>query len=105
MSFSKTVSVCAALASIFGVGAAGYKIAQDNQSVDNQNIQTKYEERITELQQQVSKLQQQAVNTNPPTPVTLPQPTPVKQTAPAVPTLPTPPIPTPPSPPAAGNFE
>ena len=67
MSFSKTVSICAALASIFGAGAAGYKLSQDNQSAtpQTQEIQTKYEERITELQQQVSGLQQQLTNVNP----------------------------------------
>ena len=91
MSFSKTVSVVAALASIFGAGAAGFKLAQENQNVDNQNVQTKYEERITELQQQVSSLQQQSINVNPPAPVTLPQPTIVKQSAPETPNLPPPP--------------
>ncbi len=101
--FQSTVSVVAALASIFGAGAAGFKLAQDNQGVDNQNIQTKYEERITELQQQVSTLQQQTINTNPPPAVNLPQPTVVKQTPPPTPALPPPP--TPPAPPAAGNFE
>ena len=112
MSFTKTISTVAALASIFGAGAAGFKLAQDSQSVDNQNTQTKYEERITELQQQVSNLQQQTKNVNPPTPVTLPQATPEKQVPPATPILPatttaavpaaavpsTPPAPQPPTP-------
>ena len=98
MSFSKTVSVVAALASIFGAGAAGFKLAQDSQNVNSQNDQTKYEERITELQEQVSNLQKQTVNVNPPAPVTLPQPTVVKQQAPTVPILPTPPTQIPPAP-------
>lgn len=103
MSFTKTISTVAALASIFGAGAAGFKLAQDSQSVDNQNTQTKYEAQITNLQQQLADLKQQSVTVNPPTPVTLPQPTPEKQVPPAVPALPAPP--TPPAPPAAGNFE
>lgn len=97
MSFSKTVSVCAALASIFAAGTAGFKLAQDSQNSDTQNVQTKYEERITELQQQVSGLQQQLVNTSPPAPATLPQPQEVKQIPPTPPTLP--PAPPPPQPP------
>lgn len=103
MSFTKTISTVAALASIFGAGAAGFKLAQDSQSVDNQNTQTKYEAQITNLQQQLADLKQQSVTVNPPTPVALPQPTPEKQVPPAVPALPAPP--TPPAPPAAGNFE
>ena len=86
MSFSKTISVFAALASIFGAGAAGWKLSQDNQTAipQNQEIQTKYEERISELQQQVSGLQQQLtnVNPNPPNSVQLPQPSTLKPVQP-----------------------
>jgi predicted negative regulator of RcsB-dependent stress response len=62
MSFSKTVSVCAALASIFAAGTAGWKLAQESQMKPEQDTTIKYEERINELQQQVSNLQQQAIN-------------------------------------------
>lgn len=104
MSFSKTVSVVAALASIFGAGAAGFKLAQDSQNVDSQIPQVKYEERITELQEQVSNLQKQTVDTNPPTPVKLPEPEiqkPQVVVAPPAPPLP----PTQPPQPEAGTFE
>ena len=79
MSFSKTISVVAALASIFGAGAAGFKLAQDNQVKPAEEVNTKYEQHITELQQQISGLQQQLVNTNPPPAVSLPQQNQVKQ--------------------------
>lgn len=109
MSFTKTISTVAALVSIFGAGAAGIKLAQDSKTTDNQNIQTKYEERITDLQKQVLTLQQQTVNANPPPAVTLPQPTAEKQEPPNAPVLPTsnsspvvppvvPPAPQPPTP-------
>ena len=105
MSFSKTISVFAALASIFGAGAAGWKLSQDNQNApevpkQNSEIQTEYENRITELQQKVSGLQQQLVNTNPPTPVKLPEPSTLKPAQPPV----APPLPAPPAP-ENGNFE
>ena len=93
MSFSKTISVFAALCSVFGAAAAGYKLSQDSQVKPVEDVNQKYEERITELQQQVSTLQQQATNTNPPTVVALPQPTIVKQVAPVTPQLPPPPQP------------
>lgn len=94
--FQSTISVVAALASIFGAGAAGFKLAQDNQvkpsSSPAEEVNTKYEQHITELQQQISGLQQQLVNTNSPPAVSLPQSTQVKQVAPVTPQLP-PPLP------------
>jgi hypothetical protein len=109
MSFSKTISVVAALASIFGAGAAGYKLSQESQVKPAEEVNTKYEQHITELQQQISGLQQQLVNTNPPPAVNLPpqQQTVVKPvTPPTTPQLPPPAAPAAPSgPPAAGNFE
>lgn len=76
--FQSTISVVAALASIFGAGAAGWKLAQDSEvktteSPDNPIVQT-YEQHITELQKEVSTLKEQAVNVNPPNPVRLPEP-------------------------------
>ena len=38
MSFSKTISVFAALASIFAAGATGWKLAQDNQVQEPQSL-------------------------------------------------------------------
>jgi hypothetical protein len=106
MSFSKTISVFAALASIFSVGIASWKIVQDGQSTPAtpekpvEEVTTKYESHITELQQQISGLEKQLTNTNPPPAVELPQPTVVKQVAPPTPNLPptTPPPPVPPAP-------
>ncbi len=108
MSFSKTISVCAALASIFGAGAAGWKLSQESQVKPAEEVNTKYEEHITQLQQQISGLEKQLTNANPPSPVVLPEPS-AKQTAiqsPPLPQLPPPTAPAAPSgPPAAGNFE
>jgi hypothetical protein len=89
MSFTKTISVFAALASIFGAGAAGWKLAQDNNSQA-----PAYEKQIEELKQQVSTLEQQATNVNPPPPVALPTPQePVSVQAPKPTPLPPPPVP------------
>lgn len=105
MSFSKVISIFAGLGSIFAVSLTAYKLSQDNQNVpdvpeQSAEIQTEYENRITELQQQVSGLQQQLVNTNPPTPVKLPEPSTLKPEQPPV----APPLPAPPAP-ENGNFE
>ena len=91
MSFTKTISVFAALASIFGAGAAGWKLAQNGQTQDT----TVFEQKITELEKQVEQAKQQPIDTNPPEPVNLPQPT--VQTEPQPTTLPpvTPPPPVP----------
>ena len=87
MSFSKTVSVCAALASIFAAGAAGYKLSQDNQSNTPQ-----LEEKVQQLEKQLEEAKQPQVV---PQPVVLPTPTPqlpqTSQTPP--PQLPPPPVP------------
>ena len=93
MSFSKTVSVCAALASIFAAGAAGYKLSQDNQSTTPQ-----LEEKVQQLEKQLAETQQPQVV---PQPVSLPTTTP--QVSPTVPPLP--PIPPQPEPNKTGEFE
>ncbi len=97
MSFSKTVSVFAALASIFAAGAAGWKLANENQTKPADEVNQTYEQHITELQQKISTLEQQATNANPPAPVPLPQQTPTPQVAPKPAILPpvTPPPPVP----------
>jgi len=85
MSFTKTISIFAALASIFGAGAAGWKLAQD----DNQQPKI-YEERIQQLEEQ---LKQQSTQTAVPQPVTLP---PTQTQVPQATQLPPPPPPVPP---------
>jgi hypothetical protein len=102
MSFSKTVSVFAALASIFSVGIASWKIVQEGKSIPAkpaEEVTTEYKSHITELQQQISGLEKQLTNTNPPPVVELPEPTVVKQVAPPTPTLPPTTPPPPPVPP------
>ena len=88
MSFTKTISIFAALASIFGAGAAGWKLAQD----DNQQPKI-YEERIQQLEEQ---LKQQSTQTTVPQPVILPPTQSQVQQAPQASQLPSPPPPVPP---------
>lgn len=83
MSFTKTISIFAALASIFGAGAAGWKLAQD----DNQQPKI-YEERIQQLEEQLKQTQQPNLQ--------VPQPTILPPTQTQVPQLPPPPPPVPP---------
>ena len=66
MSFSKTISVFAALASIFGAGAAGWKLSQESQNkpVDVQQDISVFEEKINELEkklEEAEKSQEQPV--------------------------------------------
>jgi hypothetical protein len=71
MSFSKTVSVCAALASIFAAGAAGWKLANENQSQPAEQTQdvSAFEEKINDLEKQLEEVKEQ------PKPVVVQQPT------------------------------
>ena len=86
--FQSTVSTVAALASIFGAGAAGWKLAADSQRVPEPVA----EEKVTEMKPEVTE-PPVTVTTQPitPPPVTLPQVEPVVQ--PPAPTLPVPPPP------------
>ena len=70
MSFSKTVSVCAALASIFAAGAAGWKLANENQSqpVEQTKDVSAFEEKINDLEKQLEEVKEQ------PKPVVVQQP-------------------------------
>jgi hypothetical protein len=68
MSFSKTVSVCAALASIFAAGAAGWKLANENQSVEQKQDVSVFEEKINQLEQELQQVKEQ------PNPVVVQQP-------------------------------
>ena len=71
MSFSKTVSVFAALASIFAAGAAGWKLANENQSQPVEQTQdvSAFEEKINDLEKQLEEVKEQ------PKPVVVQQPT------------------------------
>ena len=88
MSFSKTISVFAALASIFGAGAAGWKLSQESQTKPaepvEQNISV-FEEKINELEkklEEVEKPQEQPVIVQQPQPQILPPPPPVPEPKP-----------------------
>jgi hypothetical protein len=64
MSFSKTVSVVAALASIFGAATAGYKLSQESQNPPVEQIQQQpdvsaFEEKITQLEEQLNEVKEQ----------------------------------------------
>ncbi len=76
--FQSTVSTVAALASIFGAGAAGWKLAQDAkpQPIEqSQPIQQpEYEERINQLEQKIEQTQQPIVQNVAPPPINLQQP-------------------------------
>jgi hypothetical protein len=83
MSFSKTISVFAALGSIFAAGATGWKLAQSGQPTSPQ-----LEEKVQELEKQLAETRQLSPV---PAPVSLPSavPEPVPQTV----TPPPPPLP------------
>jgi hypothetical protein len=87
MSFSKTVSVFAALASIFAAGAAGWKLADSQKEVPL----TPLDQKVMELEKKLEEAQQPQV---PPTALKLPPPAPpVVQQVPQPATLPPPPPP------------
>jgi len=73
MSFSKTISVFAALASIFAAGATGWKLADSQKEVPLSPL----DQKVMELEKKLDQAQQPQVA---PEPVNLPQPT--VQTAP-----------------------
>jgi len=80
MSFTKTISIVAALSSIFGVSVAGYKLAESSAN----NIQPTLEEKIIQLEKQLEEVKtqkpvEQVVQPQPavaPAPVILPPVTP-----------------------------
>jgi len=87
MSFSKTVSVFAALASIFAAGATGWKLADSQNEVPL----TPLDQKVMELEKKLEEAQQPQVA---PDPVKLPAP--IVQTVPPQPAvLPPPPPPVP----------
>ena len=84
MSFSKTVSVVAALASIFSVGLASWKISEDIKNSQTAPLEQKIqdlEKKLEETQQPVEQVAQPQVQL-PPQPTILP------------PVAPPPPVPT-----------
>ena len=72
MSFTKTISAVAALASIFGVSVAGYKLAEGSANT----LQPTLEEKIIQLEKQLEevKTQKPVVEVAPPQPVVAPAP-------------------------------
>ena len=72
MSFTKTISIVAALSSIFGVSIAGYKLAESSTNT----IQPTLEEKIIQLEKQLEevKTQKPVVEVVQPEPVVAPAP-------------------------------
>ena len=72
MSFTKTISAFAALASIFGVSVAGYKLAEGSTNIPSPIL----EEKIIQLEKQLEevKTQKPVVESAPPQPVVAPPP-------------------------------
>jgi len=84
MSFSKTISVCAALASIFAAGATGWKLAQDDNAIKSPQL----EEKVQELEKQLAETKQLS-----PVPAPVSLPTPAPDPVPQTETPPPPPLP------------
>ena len=85
MSFSKTVSVVAALTSIFAAGATGWKLADTQKEVPL----TPLDQKVMELEKKLAEVSVKEPQVIPPQPVNLPAP--IAQTVPQ-PVLPTPPV-------------
>lgn len=97
MSFSKTISVFAALTGIFGTSVAAFKLVHDSQNTSTHEPNVDYQQHIDQLQEKIVKLEAQTQILTPPPPVTLPEPTtdtPVEAPKPVM--LPAPPPPPPP---------
>ena len=91
MSFSKTISIVAALGSIFSVGLASWKISEEIK----QGQTAPLEQKIEELEKQLKEPKQQPITTIP-TPLTLPPTQTQVQQVPQATQLPPPPPPVPP---------
>jgi hypothetical protein len=72
MSFTKTISTIAALASIFGAGAAGWKLANNASN----NPPSALEEKITQLEKQLEEATKQKPIVQVVQPLQLPAPEP-----------------------------
>jgi hypothetical protein len=86
MSFTKTVSIVAALSSIFGVSVAGYKLAEGSANTPPSAL----DERIIQLEKQLEEVTSQKPVVEVAQPLQLPAPEPVI----LPPVTPPPPVPT-----------
>jgi len=86
MSFTKTVSIVAALSSIFGVSVAGYKLAESSANTPPSAL----DERIIQLEKQLEEVTSQKPVEQVAQPLQLPAPAPVI----LPPVTPLPPVPT-----------
>ena len=73
MSFTKTISAFAALASIFGVSVAGYKLAESSANIPPSAL----DERIIQLEKQLEEVKTQKPVVEVAQPLQLPAPAPV----------------------------
>jgi hypothetical protein len=73
MSFTKTISAVAALASIFGVSVAGYKLAEGSANIPPSAL----DERIMQLEKQLEEVKTQKPVEQVAQPLQLPAPEPV----------------------------
>ena len=73
MSFTKTISAVAALASIFGVSVAGYKLAESSANTPPSAL----DERIMQLEKQLEEVTSQKPVVEVAQPIQLPAPAPV----------------------------
>ena len=90
MSFSKTVSIFAALASIFGAGITGWKLAEESKTppVETPNINA-FEEKISELEKQIEESQKPVEQVAQPQVQAVQQPVILPPVAPPPPPVPT----------------
>ena len=84
MSFSKTVSVVAALASIFAAGATGYKLADSQKDVPLSPL----DQKVMELERKLIEVTEPQVAPVVPQPITLPAQVVTQPVTPPPPVLP-----------------
>ena len=89
MSFSKTVSVVAALASIFAAGATGYKLADSQKDVPLSPL----DQKVMELERKLIKVTEPQVAPVVPQPITPPAQVVTQPVTPPPPVLPPAPVP------------
>ena len=89
MSFSKTVSVVAALASIFAAGATGYKLADLQKDVPLSPL----DQKVMELEKKLIEVTEPQVVPVVPQPITLPAQVVTQPVIPPPPVLPPAPVP------------
>jgi hypothetical protein len=89
MSFSKTVSVVAALASIFAAGATGWKLADTQKEVPLGSL----DQKVMELEKKLEEVTVKEPQVVPPQPANLPAPIDQTLQQPVTPTPPPPVLP------------